>query len=200
VNHRYSGAHSGLPCAAVYGLLRALPGEPAFATVARAMPLELRADLAPCLGAPEPHGFAVRLRAARQSAQKASAAVRSTSVTIAIRPSVRSGVKAVKHDFLKNERGLFLHVGLDRANQLDATGEIRFLVQPAAGLRTDGAGRVERNVMLARNCCHGPKDNRLTTLSAAAITVSNGSRCNSGTPRIRLHRTGRARVGAAVCL
>src|SRR5271169_5274885 len=36
-----------LPCAAVYGLYRALPGEPAFATVVGTKPLELRANLAP---------------------------------------------------------------------------------------------------------------------------------------------------------
>src|SRR6185312_15142970 len=29
VDHRYRRIHSGLPCAMVYGLLRALPGEPA---------------------------------------------------------------------------------------------------------------------------------------------------------------------------
>ena len=175
MNHRYSGAHSGLPCAAVYGLLRALPGEPAFATVARAMPLELRADLAPCLGAPEPHGFAVRLRAARQSAQKASAAVRSTSVTIAIRPSVRSGVGAVKHDFLKNERELFSRVGLDRANQVDAKSEIRFLAQRTAGLggRRGRAGR--ENLVFARNAAvvMAHMDDRLATRSVCRLHVGS---------------------------
>jgi hypothetical protein len=38
---------TGLPCAMVYDLLRALPGEPAFATVIGAKPLKLRANLAP---------------------------------------------------------------------------------------------------------------------------------------------------------
>ena len=121
--------HSGLPCAAVYGLLRALPGEPAFATVARAKPLEPRSTLTPCLCAPEPHGFAVRLRAARQSAQRTSAALRSTFVTIAIRPLCRCGVGAVNHKFLKIERRIFLCEGLDRANQVERTRKIRFLPQ-----------------------------------------------------------------------
>ncbi len=50
-NHRYSRVHSGLPCAVVYGLLRALPGEPDFVvTVIRAMRLRIFRDLAPALG------------------------------------------------------------------------------------------------------------------------------------------------------
>jgi hypothetical protein len=125
--------HSGLPCAAVYGLLRALPGEPAFATVARANPLELRTTLAPCLCAPEPHGFTVRLHAARQSAQPTSAAFRSTFVTIAIRPLCRCGMRSVNHVFRKNERTIFLRAGLDRANQIERTREIRSLAQAKAG-------------------------------------------------------------------
>jgi hypothetical protein len=41
------GITPAFPCAVVYGLLRALPGEPAFATVIFAMPLELCDNLAP---------------------------------------------------------------------------------------------------------------------------------------------------------
>ena len=42
-----TGGITRLACAVVYGLLRALPGEPAFATVIFAMPLELCDNLAP---------------------------------------------------------------------------------------------------------------------------------------------------------
>ena len=59
---------TGLPCAVVYGLLRALLGEPAcchrrLATSAHHGPVGLSAKLArldACMGAPGPHDFAVR--------------------------------------------------------------------------------------------------------------------------------------------
>ena len=120
--------HSGLPCAAVYGLLRALLGEPAFATVAFAKRWA-SLGLGACMGAPGPHGFAVRVRAARQSAQFTSAAFRSTFVTIAIRPLCRCGVSTVNHNLRKNETRIFLGAGLDKPNPLDAAWEIRFLAQ-----------------------------------------------------------------------
>ena len=51
--------HPGIPCAVVYGLLRALPGEPACLP-----PSPLRsicsAGLGACMGAPEPHDFILR--------------------------------------------------------------------------------------------------------------------------------------------
>jgi hypothetical protein len=58
-DHRYRRRHSGLPCAVVYGLLRALLGEPAFATVIFAH--HLARELSACMGAPGPHDFAVRV-------------------------------------------------------------------------------------------------------------------------------------------
>jgi hypothetical protein len=45
--------------------------------------------------------------------------------------SVRSG--AVNHYFWKNESAIFLREGLDRANQIDGAGEIRFLAQGNLG-------------------------------------------------------------------
>jgi hypothetical protein len=66
-NHRYGGDHTGLPRAVVLRLIRALPGEPF-----RLPPSPGRSsdpqDLAPDIGAPEPHDFAVRVSTARQSA------------------------------------------------------------------------------------------------------------------------------------
>ena len=46
-DHRYRRRHSGLPRAVVLRLISALPGEPAFATVAPARPLESSKGLAP---------------------------------------------------------------------------------------------------------------------------------------------------------
>ena len=81
------------------------------------------------MGAPEPHDFAVRVRAARQSAQPTSAAFRSTFVTIAIRPLCRRGVWAVNHYFRKKEIAIFLCEGLDNPNQIDTACEIGFCAQ-----------------------------------------------------------------------
>ena len=53
-------SNAGFPCAVVYGLLRALPGEPGFlATFIGAM-REHRRQLDASVGASGPHDFAVR--------------------------------------------------------------------------------------------------------------------------------------------
>jgi hypothetical protein len=72
------GNHSGLPCAVVYGLLRALPGEPACCH--RHQRIILR-ELGACMGAPGPHDFAVRLTCRSSHGPSASTAFRSTFVT-----------------------------------------------------------------------------------------------------------------------
>jgi hypothetical protein len=49
--HRYRRKHSGLPCTVVYGLLRALPGEPDFVvTVIGKSAARIPANLAPATG------------------------------------------------------------------------------------------------------------------------------------------------------
>ena len=126
---------TGLPRAMVLRLIRALPGEPAFATVAFAKRLELPRDLAPALGAPGPHDFAVRVRAARHTAQPTSTAFRATFVTIAIRPLCRRGTGGVNINFRKNERRIFLREGLDAPNQLERTDEFRFFAQRSLAAR-----------------------------------------------------------------
>ena len=60
--------HTGPPCAVVYGLLRALPSEPACLPPSQATMRQHRGRLDACMGAPGPHDFAVRDRAARRSA------------------------------------------------------------------------------------------------------------------------------------
>jgi len=62
-----SAASTGIPCAMVLTLLRALPGVPGFlATVA----LRIIARLDPSVGGTGPHGFAVRLIVARLATPK----------------------------------------------------------------------------------------------------------------------------------
>ena len=68
-DHRF-GRQSGLPCAMVYDLFRALPGEPDFVvTVIDAM-RKHRRQLGTSLGVPEPHDFAVRVGASRQQRRR----------------------------------------------------------------------------------------------------------------------------------
>ena len=78
---------TGLPCAVVYGLLRALPGELCLiATVAIAQPLEPHDRLTPSLSAPEPHDF-IRPRRCRSPHDiSPSTTFRTTSAAIARRP------------------------------------------------------------------------------------------------------------------
>jgi len=133
VDHRYSGISPAFPAqrftaySALSSVNQRLPPSPARC-------LWSFARLGACMGAPGPHGFAVRFRAARQSARPASAAFRSTFVTIAIRPLCRCGMGAVNHEFRKNERRIFLREGLDRANQVEPKSEIRRFAQARGGL------------------------------------------------------------------
>jgi hypothetical protein len=58
--------HPGLPCAMVYGLLRALPGDRAFLPPSSARSFASR-ELDTSVGVSGPHGFTVRSSRARQS-------------------------------------------------------------------------------------------------------------------------------------
>src|ERR1700751_5612223 len=105
----------------VYDLFRALPGEPAFATVARTSSLH---ELGACMGAPGPHDFAVRDDAARLTAHPRPSHSAPRFVTIAIRPSCRRGTGTTygKSEFLKS--GIFLRAGLDRNSRRPPDGQI----------------------------------------------------------------------------
>jgi hypothetical protein len=90
-----------LPRAVVLRLIRALLGEPAFATVAYAKPLELSARLGACIG----RARTTRLRRPHlcrsSTGTSASTAFRSTFLTIAIRPSHRRGITRTRSRILK---------------------------------------------------------------------------------------------------
>ena len=76
---------SGLPCAVVYGLLRALPGDRAFLSPSPAG--KFPADLNASVEASGPHDFAVRVSAVRQGHFHVHRIPHPTSVTTAKRPS-----------------------------------------------------------------------------------------------------------------
>jgi hypothetical protein len=68
VDHRYRRNHAGLPCAMVYGLLRALPGEPACCHRRLRKGAGLLEDLAPAWARQDHTTSPSAKRAARQSA------------------------------------------------------------------------------------------------------------------------------------
>src|SRR5258706_4337224 len=76
---------SGFPCAMVYGLLRALPGDRAFLppSLRRSAPAKLDASV----GASGPRDFAVRIAHARLARSLRPPHLTATFVTIASRPS-----------------------------------------------------------------------------------------------------------------
>ncbi len=87
-DHRYRRSHTGLPCAVVYGLWRALPGEPCRLPPSSPRCSRIVANLAPAFGAPGPHAFARPPRAPLVSQHpRVHRSPASRLVTIAMRPS-----------------------------------------------------------------------------------------------------------------
>jgi hypothetical protein len=85
---------SGLPCAMVLRLIRALPGETRLDCHRHWRDAEHHRRQGTCIGAPGPHDFAVRRRRARPSQLPRPPHPTATFVTIAIRPS--SAVRRTK--------------------------------------------------------------------------------------------------------
>ena len=81
-------------------------------------------ELDACIGAPEPHGFAVRKQARSSVAPPASTASHPTFVTIASRPSWQGRMAQANHIFLKNGSKLFFVRGLDSNSQAPPVGQI----------------------------------------------------------------------------
>ncbi len=115
---------SGIPCTMVYGLLRDLPGEPAFLppspvdrSVSAAWPKSHLDALVPGIGGTGPHGLTVRFDAHRLR----------TSASIASRPTCRDdwpkrppcwgGISSLNHKLRLSERQLFLSDALDTSGK-----------------------------------------------------------------------------------
>jgi hypothetical protein len=130
-NHRYA-ATSGLPCAMVYGLFRALPGvRDLIVTVAHKTSL---AHLAPAQGCQDHTASPSAIDIVRRAKPIASTTSRPTFVTCA-RPSCRGGTAAMDHHFPKNGSKIFFVPGLDRTNQVESAHEFRFFAQGILCLR-----------------------------------------------------------------
>jgi hypothetical protein len=94
-HHGHTGNHPAFPAQWFYGLLRALPGDQACLTPS---PARLLADLTPALGrqndTTSPYASAVR-----HTRRRVHRIPRSTSVTIAKRPSEEAGPNRYSADF-----------------------------------------------------------------------------------------------------
>ena len=106
-------------------LIRALPGEPAFATVVGAM-RKHRRQLSACIGAPGPHDFAVRVDAARPQHLRVHRMPASRVVTFAIRPLAEAGCQAILLLFRKLQAEYFLTTSLTSPGSLIPLGKFRF--------------------------------------------------------------------------
>jgi hypothetical protein len=107
------------------GLFRALLGEPCcIATVVVGKTFDPHENLAPSLGAPEPHDFAVREECRSSTGTLASIAFRSTFVTTRNAPHVGAEWKRLyaKSEIRKTE--IFLPLTLDRFFARARTGQI----------------------------------------------------------------------------
>ena len=88
-NHRFNRTTAGFPCAMVYGLLRALPGDRALLPPSPARRGTRLRGFSASVGAPGPHDFAVRDNIIRLVTRRVHRIPRPTFVTIAKRPSYR---------------------------------------------------------------------------------------------------------------
>src|ERR1700751_1892898 len=106
-------------------LIRALLGEPAFATVAFSN-LTASLGLSACIGAPGPHDFAVPVDAARPQHLRVHRMPASRVVTFAIRPLAEAGCQAILLLFRKLQAEYFLTTSLTSPGSLIPLGKFRF--------------------------------------------------------------------------
>ena len=112
-----TGGSSGLPCAMVLRLIRALSGDHAWLPPSSARRVSVFANLAPASEAPRPHDFAVRTTAARR-ARIAPGDVRPSHPAPNVRddrepPLDGTRQRQDKSDLGQSRNDLFLHGGLD---------------------------------------------------------------------------------------
>jgi len=99
-----------------------------------------------------PHDFAVRITCCSSKAPTASTASRPAFVTIASRPSKGRDGAVYSFDLGETTKGIFLQMGLDRANQIDPPGQFTLCTNSgsqASAARTYDAKGLERNILAA---------------------------------------------------
>jgi hypothetical protein len=114
VGPQVNRSNAGFPCAVVYGLLRALPGDRAFLPPSSARCASIVANLNASIGAPGPHDFAVR--DIRRSSLAVSRVHRIPPRVRDVRnaPLVGRDVRIEITDLPDDGSGIFLREGMDR--------------------------------------------------------------------------------------
>jgi len=112
VGPQVNRSNPGFPCAMVYGLLRALPGDRACLPPSPPWSL-LREKLDASVGAPGPHDFAVRVAHARPSRAPASTASHRNVRDVRNAPLIGRDGRIDITDLPDGGSGIFLHEGLD---------------------------------------------------------------------------------------
>jgi hypothetical protein len=156
---------SGLPCAVVYGLLRALPGDRAFLSPSSPRSLLLE-NLNASVEASGPHDFAVRVGAVRHGHFHVHRIPRPTSVTTAKRPSCGHETADIWTDLRFLKIRIFLEKGLDMGTRKHASdlpvGLLCRTHAPLTGGTTsrDGSGRGSHRLADLRIPCPVPGASR----------------------------------------
>jgi len=149
--------HPGIPCAVVYGLLRALPGEPACLSPS------------PC-GASAPQDLAPAwARQNHTTSPSAKIAVRLTTSSRPPHPAPnvrddayaphRGGTAGIITDFGKKEREIFLRRHLERRDALDSARNISIHAHENSGPRSRATRRFTSPIehRSSRNRCSRPR-------------------------------------------
>jgi hypothetical protein len=113
VGPQVNRSNAGFPCAVVYGLLRALPGDRACLPPSPSRSL-LRESLNASVGAPGPHDFAVREIGVRLSPSPASTASRRNVRDVRNAPLIGRDARIWATDLPDDGSGIFLREGVDR--------------------------------------------------------------------------------------
>jgi hypothetical protein len=151
VGPQVNRSNAGFPCAVVYDLLRALPGDRAFLPPSSARCASIVANLTPASGrqdhttSPSARSGVVSRRHPRPPHPTA------TFVTCAT-PLLSGGMRGENHTFPKNGREIFLRRGLARGEHIGGFREIRFLArrrEPRKCSRRFDPGTTPADVALA---------------------------------------------------
>ena len=149
VGPQVNRSNAGFPCAVVYDLLRALPGDRAFLPPSPARCASIAADLTPASGRQDhtTSPSAMPALVARRHPRPPHPTATFRDVRNA--PLIGRDARIKPTDLPDEGSGIFLCRGLDRANRIDLARENRFLAQGFLGRRSRARARTPCNVSIA---------------------------------------------------
>src|SRR6202166_4520666 len=137
---------SGFPCAVVYGLFRALPGDRAFLPPSSLRSLLLK-NLTPASGRQDHTTLPSASSAFVSRAISVHRIPLPTSVTIAIRPSCGGGTTGRDHNFRFSEREIFLRGELTTPLSLNPLGKLDFTRNEFRARAAGRAAHIQQKMM-----------------------------------------------------